>query len=377
MAVHNIIVLGAGVSGLTTALLLSRDASKRVIVVAKHMPGDYDIEYCSPWQEQERATWPFLNKLAQEHPEAGVHLRTTKVYARERGETTAAEQWLASLVQKDPWFKDVVDDMQTNNVDKGERGTLQLREIPPEELGPGMRHGSQFTSACINPGVYLPWLLGQCLKNGVVFTRATQQPAEAEAEVEANADLVVNCTGLGSQTLGGVQDRTLHPVRGQVVIVANDPGALYSVSGASDGDGNDDNDDDGGGGGDDDETAYIMARGAGGGTVLGGSYQMNRSEALPDPNLAVRIMRRAVALCPGLVGEGRGIEGLDIVRHAVGLRPLREDGPRVEADRVDGLPVVHNYGHAGFGYQASFGSASAAVKLVNEALLRGGGKAKL
>ncbi len=37
----------AGVSGLTTALLLSKDHN--VTIVAKHMPGDYDIEYASPW----------------------------------------------------------------------------------------------------------------------------------------------------------------------------------------------------------------------------------------------------------------------------------------------------------------------------------------
>lgn len=41
----------AGVSGLTTAYLLSKDAPSAydITVVAKHMPGDYDIEYCSPW----------------------------------------------------------------------------------------------------------------------------------------------------------------------------------------------------------------------------------------------------------------------------------------------------------------------------------------
>lgn len=32
-------------SGLTTALQLSRNPSYKVTVVAKHMPGDYDIEY--------------------------------------------------------------------------------------------------------------------------------------------------------------------------------------------------------------------------------------------------------------------------------------------------------------------------------------------
>lgn len=67
MAKNNIVILGyaifprtlnvpltdspdsAGVSGLTTAYLLSKDPSNCITVVAKHMPGDYDIEYCSPW----------------------------------------------------------------------------------------------------------------------------------------------------------------------------------------------------------------------------------------------------------------------------------------------------------------------------------------
>ena len=39
----------AGVSGLTTAYLLSKDPSNSITVVAKFMPGDYDIGYCSPW----------------------------------------------------------------------------------------------------------------------------------------------------------------------------------------------------------------------------------------------------------------------------------------------------------------------------------------
>ena len=39
----------AGVIGLTTALLLSKNSRHKVTIVAKHMPGDYDIEYASPW----------------------------------------------------------------------------------------------------------------------------------------------------------------------------------------------------------------------------------------------------------------------------------------------------------------------------------------
>jgi D-amino-acid oxidase len=39
----------AGVSGLTSALLLSKNPAHKITIVAKHVPGDYDIEYASPW----------------------------------------------------------------------------------------------------------------------------------------------------------------------------------------------------------------------------------------------------------------------------------------------------------------------------------------
>lgn len=39
----------AGVSGLTTAFQLSKHDDIKITIVAKHMPGDSDIEYASPW----------------------------------------------------------------------------------------------------------------------------------------------------------------------------------------------------------------------------------------------------------------------------------------------------------------------------------------
>jgi D-amino-acid oxidase len=80
----------AGVAGLTTALLLSKDAATSVTVVAKHMPGDLSIEYASPWaganflpvsiagseaERWDRDTWPELERLARDVPGAGVHFQ--------------------------------------------------------------------------------------------------------------------------------------------------------------------------------------------------------------------------------------------------------------------------------------------------------------
>lgn len=105
----------------------------------------------------------------------------------------------------------------------------------------------------------------------------------------------------------------------------------------------------------------------GGGTILGGCYQKGNWDSQVDPNLATRIMQRAVDLCPALTG-GKGIEHLSIIRHGVGLRPLRTSGVRLEKEKIRGVWTVHNYGHGGFGYQSSYGCSQVAAKLVEEAL---------
>ncbi|KAL4943266.1 hypothetical protein BDV06DRAFT_190392 [Aspergillus oleicola] len=356
MAANNIVVLGAGVSGLTTAYLLSQDPNNSVTVVAKHMPGDYDIEYCSPWAganymptghpgtnhaKWERETWQPLKELTEKHPEAGVHFQPNIIYSRHKDQQTPTGQWFSALVSADPWYKDIVPNFQ---------------HVPKDQLPPDVDGAQKFTSVCINTAVYLPWLVGQCRKNGAVFRRATFKHVSDAASAHHSgqkADVVVNCTGLSSKKLGGVQDNTLYPGRGQIILVRNTPGLMASTSGTDDGE---------------DELFYMMSRAVGGGTILGGCYQKHAWDPNPDPNLAIRIMKRAIARCPELVKEGEGIEGLDIIRHGVGLRPLRDSGPRIEKERIEGVAVVHNYGHGGFGYQASYGCAAEAVKLVKETL---------
>ena len=105
----------------------------------------------------------------------------------------------------------------------------------------------------------------------------------------------------------------------------------------------------------------------GGGTLLGGCYQKGNWDSQVDPNLANRIMKRAIELCPSLT-DGKGIEHLSIIRHGVGLRPVRLGGTRLEKEKIDNGWVVHNYGHGGYGYQSSYGCSKDVVRLVDEAL---------
>lgn len=127
----------------------------------------------------------------------------------------------------------------------------QFKAIPVDELAPGIDNAQIYTSVCINTAIYLPWLVGQCVKNGAVFKRAVLDHIVDAANAHHSgqrADVVVNCTGLSSKTLGGVSDDKLYPARGQIVIVRNDPGPMVSVSGTDDGE---------------DEALYIMTRAAG------------------------------------------------------------------------------------------------------------------
>ncbi|KAH6856006.1 D-amino acid oxidase-like protein [Chaetomium sp. MPI-CAGE-AT-0009] len=354
----NIVVLGAGVSGLTCALLLAKQKGNAVTVVAKHMPGDYDIEYTSPWaganvlpmnsdkdSRWERRTWPELRRLATEVPEAGLHVQTARVLRRQADVTATGLKApiLDGLFQFAPWYRELMDD---------------YREIPAAQLPPGMHSGCEFTSVCINTAVYLPWLVGQCARLGVRFRRATLRHVSEAAAMSAHApaaraDVVVNASGLLACRLGGVMDAKVVPARGQIVVVRNEAaGIMPTTSGCDDGD---------------DELVYVMQRALGGGTILGGTYMKGNWEANPDPNIALRIMKRAVETHPELTG-GKGVDGLDIIRHGVGLRPLREGGVRIEKEMIDGTWVVHNYGHAGWGYQGSYGCAERVVELVDEVL---------
>ena len=220
----------------------------------------------------------------------------------------------------------------------------------------GADSGTAFTSVCINTAIYLPYLVSQCLANGVVLKRAVISHISEAAMFHQSgkkADLIVNCTGLLASKLGGVMDTTVIPARGQIVLVRNTPGAMFTISGTDDGE---------------DEVCYIMQRAAGGGTILGGTYQKGNWESQPDPDTAVRIMKRAVEICPALVEKGQGIEGLSVIRHGVGLRPLRKEGVRIEKEKIDGTWVVHNYGHGGYGYQTSYACSQGAMDLVDEVL---------
>ncbi|HEX9336442.1 MAG TPA: FAD-dependent oxidoreductase, partial [Pseudonocardiaceae bacterium] len=75
-----------------------------------------------------------------------------------------------------------------------------------------------------------------------------------------------------------------------------------------------------------------------------------------DPATAQAIIERCAAVEPRLADA-------DVLAHLVGLRPVRSV-VRVADEHVDGIRVLHNYGHGGMGVTLSWGCAREITELV-------------
>ncbi|MGW3684086.1 FAD-dependent oxidoreductase [Streptomyces prasinus] len=182
----------------------------------------------------------------------------------------------------------------------------------------------------VDMSVHLPWLRGRLTAaGGVVEERSVTDLARVDAPV------VVNCSGLGARDL--VPDPAVRPVRGQLVVVENPGIRTWTVSTAADG-----------------TTAYVFPQP--GRLVLGGTAQEDDWSPEPDPAQAEAIVRRCAALLPRIAGAR-------ILEHLVGLRPAR-DAVRIESEPLPGgRRLVHNYGHGGAGVTVAWGCAREAAEL--------------
>ncbi|KAG7115447.1 D-amino-acid oxidase like protein [Verticillium longisporum] len=364
----HLVVLGAGVIGLTTALTLrARHPSARITILAADFPGDYNIEYCSPWaggnwcsaatdngllESFDRVTYERFAAIARQSPEAGIQWSPLRMIFDHKMEDAA----ILSEGTGKLWYDELV-----GGVKAVAQGALPAREAF------GLDVPRTFV---INTQIYLQWLLEKCRQGNVTLDRRRITHIR-EARIAADVTAVLNCTGLGSHSLGGVEDKAMYPTRGQTVLVEQPLQPLRRMYFRSPR--RVDND-----------TTYVFQRPMAGGVVLGGCRQDGNWSGEVDEALAEDIMRRCCALAPEL---GRP-EDLKIIRQGVGLRPGRKGGPRVEIEvdvEVEGkveegegapgggggeaaLVVLHNYGHSGAGYQASWGSAEHGVRLLEEKL---------
>lgn len=292
-------VVGAGVSGLTTAVVLqshghdvqvvaerpgleaTSGAAGAIWLPVRITPGGREFDWA-------KRSYTVLRALAHTCPESGVDmLRAFEVVAdTER-----------------PWWADAVDG-------------LALAERPAEY--PCERVWT-FLSPRVEPALHIPWLEAQ-LARAIDWRSVTSLAAEP-------GEAVVNCTGLGAREL--CHDEELVGVFGQTVITA--PGTLRTETFIGD---------------ERDQSAIFYAIPRRSEVVLGGcrvALPGIREVPPPDPELREAILGRARAA---------GYEPGPVLRERCGLRPVR---PLVRVEREG--RVVHNYGHGGAGYTLAWGCA--------------------
>jgi len=326
----DVLVLGAGVIGLSTAVCLA-EAGLSVTVAAADPPERTTSvaagAICGPHlvgmdERVERWAKVTLASLAQlSHPELGANELAGVVH-------TAAG--IAASRESDaapPEVAEPADD---------------LAACAPGEVPPGYASAWRLTATTVAMPGYLDYLAGRFGRAGgrSAFPVKIGRLSDA-SRLAPSARVIVNCTGCGARDL--VPDPDVVPVRGQVVVAAN-PGITEFFVGTSSSDPGD--------------LTYLLPHGDI--IVLGGTEQPGNWSLDADPDTAAGIIAKCAAVQPAL-------RDATVLEHRVGLRPARSQ-VRLEAQRSGGLTVVHNYGHGGAGVTLCWGCAEDAAELVLAAL---------
>ena len=304
----DILVIGAGVCGLTTGISLA-EAGLGVTIRAAAPPerttsaaagalwGAVRVGPPKRVLDWGRTGLEVLSKLAAE-PGTGVRM----VSGREVSHTP---------LEPDYWTQLLSD----------------LRPCEPAELPDGFTGGWHYTAPVATMPVYLDYLRARFERaDGTIEVAAVP----SLTELAGAAPVVVNCSGVGAHHL--VPDPAVMPVRGQVVIAAN-PGIEEFLVNR------------------DEEPPWITYMFPHGDTVLlGGTNEEGAWDLEPKPSIAERIVAQCALIDPRL-------RGARILGHRVGLRPYRPQ-VRLESEPFEDGVLWHNYGHGGAGVSLAWGCAA-------------------
>ncbi|KAJ3280291.1 hypothetical protein HDU79_011838 [Rhizoclosmatium sp. JEL0117] len=360
MEQQSVAVLGSGVQGLTTALLLLHQGVKKVVVVANAGPGAFDKKDSCFASPKAGANWQTFagndDQRLQEYDEATYYTLWSLSFLPQCGIMRLPGFMFYDEKPVDfqhPWYA---------------RFVKNYAYATATDLPPNKKFGVKYETVTMNVPKYLAWLVNRVkAKVGVFVTKNLEHWEDAlKIKEVGRVTAVVNCTGLGSLKLGGVEDSSLYPVRGQTILVrapqvqrtigtALPVGGTRGVSGAE--------------AEAQSKVTYVIPR-EDGIVILGGTYQKGNGSMDTDAATAQSIMERCVAVCPELVQNGKFPE---IVEHSVGLRPARYGDCRLDSQYLktstgQDILFINNYGHGGYGYQSSWGCAQSVVRMVRRAV---------
>ncbi|KAF2803567.1 FAD dependent oxidoreductase [Mytilinidion resinicola] len=366
----HIVVIGAGVIGLQTAVSLL-EAGYKVTIIAKHFPGEGTIEYTSPWAGAQWRT----HATADQKDECEWDISSYKQWAEvaQSDPEKAKEMGIETYPSYFYWATETPESTSPSKIWFGPH-ILNFSVLPATSLPPNTHAGIRYTSIAINPPKYISYLLNHATSLGATLIHSTLPTPTLAAALTAAETLLsqqfpqappisafINCTGLGARVL--VPDALVHPIRGQTLLAkisgVDSPAqksenpvfspslsvpAIHTREDVAT-----------------PSVTYIIPRPGTDTWVLGGTKEVGNWSAEADAGTTEGILKRCCELWPALQVPGVEIE---VLATQVGLRPGRTGGARVEVEEVEGRVVVHEYGHAGAGFQNSVGSAAKVLGLL-------------
>ncbi|KAK2590992.1 hypothetical protein QQS21_011328 [Conoideocrella luteorostrata] len=355
MTKAHIVVVGAGVIGLTAALQLSQDYD--VTVLATHLPGDWAVDFVSP-----RAGAHFRPTPVNSEQDAFENTLMRESFDKFKQLSDADKSSGVSFVPAEEYF-----DSELSGKDRDMFAAWPgFRLFETSELPGGtVKAGLTYSAWVLNSPVYLKWLQAKAGENGAIFARETLSAIPEAVSVASQhrkdlpcPDVVVNASG------SGFGDAACFPSRGQFILISNEYDKTISHHC---GDGN---------------ATVVIPRPLGGGTVIGGTKEHNNWSPYNSDAAIHEILQRVAAICPDLLQPAPGVPDskpeLHVQEAYIGRRPMRKGGLRLEREIVeltettdDGLGskkrdlcVVHCYGAGPSGYKISWGAAARVFDLV-------------
>ncbi|HYK69043.1 MAG TPA: FAD-dependent oxidoreductase [Streptosporangiaceae bacterium] len=324
----DVLVIGAGVIGLTTAICLA-EAGLTVLVVSAEQPRQTTSAAAG-------ALWgPHLVGMDER---IGRWAAITLERLEELRAPRLGAGALAGIVRTVPGIAATA----TPSSEPPEYAAAgSLTPCLPGEVPAGYATAWRLAAPLIAMPDYLDYLAERLSRAGGTITVGAPLTTLADARDAApEARVIVNCTGYGARHL--VPDHDVEAVRGQAVVVRNPGIAEFFVgSGAAHW-----------------PLTYLFPHDDV--VLLGGTEEHGSSSREPDASTAERIVAACAAIRPEL-------RDAPVLEHRVGLRPVRSS-VRLEAEISDGVTVVHSYGHGGAGVTLSWGCAEDAAHLVLDVL---------
>ncbi|KAI9375222.1 FAD dependent oxidoreductase [Aspergillus egyptiacus] len=335
---QTIVVIGAGVIGLSTALRLQRTFARRstqILLVARDWPHTTSVNYASPWAGAHYRPVPGSSPQSlREETQARRTYQHFKAEAKVPGSGVAVTEGIEHLENPPSEYLD------QEAVARSYSHLDGFRHLAKDEMPAGVKWGVRYDTFTVNSPVYCAYMLRKFILGGGLTREYTlASPLEA-FYLAPNVRTVVNCSGVG------FGDPKSFIIRGQTCLVRN-PCSVTLTRQNSDG-----------------SWSFCIPRPLEGGTIIGGTKQPHDWDPKPSLETREKLLSDAARWFPFTAESGGKF---DVIRDIVGRRPAREGGMRIEVEKVgEGRTLVHGYGAAGRGYEISWGVAEDVVELVQK-----------